>query len=136
MSPEEVVETYLKIAFNMEEISQKNLLLELTTDTLKEALASASDETIRTAYLDNRYELLQYSFGESKVLSEDTLELSLHLNYSERPEGYSDETGKVNIETENTIVCVKENNLWLIKDISGSRTSFDFPLTPWSTMKP
>ena len=64
MSPEDVVEAYLNIAFNMQDIEQRNDLLLYTTGPLKEAIERASDSTITEAFVDKRYDLKRYSLIE------------------------------------------------------------------------
>jgi len=47
MTADQVVEAYLNIAFNMESVEQKSLLLEYATGALKDAIAGATEETIK-----------------------------------------------------------------------------------------
>ena len=48
MTPEEVVEAYLDTALNMQRVEEKAELLKLATGNLKDSLASADAETIKS----------------------------------------------------------------------------------------
>ena len=66
MTPEQVVEAYLEIALNMNDTSERDALLEFTTGNLKAAIESASPETIKVAYVDRKYQILNYSVVERR----------------------------------------------------------------------
>jgi len=128
MTAEQVVEAYLNIALNMEKVEQKSLLLEYATGPLRDAIAGATDETIKTAYIDRRYQLKRFSLVSRKDHTPRETEVTYHLIYNELPEGSTDETRAVSVSTENTVELVREDSLWYIQNVIGSKTSFDFPV--------
>ena len=136
MTAEQVVEAYLNVALNMEKIEQKALLLDYATGTLKDAIAGASDETIRKAYLERRYTLKRFAIISRKDKTPRESEITYLLTYNELPEGVRDESKAVTITTENTVELVRENSLWYIRNVIGSATSFDFPVSAVEKVTP
>jgi alpha-D-ribose 1-methylphosphonate 5-triphosphate synthase subunit PhnH len=129
LSPEQVVEAYLDIALNMTEVAEYEDLLEFTTGNLKDAIQSASPDTIKAAYVDRRYEIETYSVVERRDRTPRETEITFLLAYHDLGDGKStvDQTPK--ITTENTVSVVKEKGIWLIRDVVGNKTSFDFPIS-------
>lgn len=125
---EKVVEIYLNIALNMEKVEQKNDLMHYTTGELKDALADASDETIIKAYIEKRYKINSFALVGRKDRTPAETEITYKLQYKELPEGSVDESLAVSVDTENTVVLVRENSRWLIREVVGNNTSFDFPV--------
>lgn len=125
---EKVVEIYLNIALNMEKVEQKNDLMFYTTGELKDALADASDETIMKAYIEKRYKINSFSLIGRKDRTPAETEITYKLQYKELPEGVQDETLSVDVNTENTVVLSREGGRWLIREVIGNATSFDFPV--------
>ena len=132
MSAEEVVQAYLDTAFNMEKVEQKKDLMAYTIGPLKDAIAGATDETIKTAYIDKRYKLQRFALVDRRDRTPHETEITFQLSYKELPEGVSDEAQAVQIVTENKVVAVKDNGVWFIREVVGNRTSFDFPVLPSS----
>ena len=126
MSAEEVVQAYLDTAFNMEKVEQKKDLMAYTIGPLKDAIAGATDETIKTAYIDKRYKLQRFALVDRRDRTPHETEITFQLSYKELPEGVSDEAQAVQI------VAVKDNGVWFIREVVGNRTSFDFPVLPSS----
>ena len=134
MTPEQVVEAYLQIAFNMKDASQKNLLLEYTSGNLKAAISGATEESLQSAYIKPRYNLKSWSFLERVDQTPRVVEITYHIVYDELPENKKiSET--VSIDTKNTISLIKEKGKWYIQEVLGSRTSVEFPLLKNSIIK-
>jgi hypothetical protein len=129
MTPEQVVEAYLDVALNMNDVSQRDLLLEYTTGNLKTAIESAAPETIKTAYVDRKYKILNYSVVERRDRTPRETEISFQLTYNDLGlEGKAD-ADSPKVTTENTVSVVKENGVWLVRDVLGNKTSIDFPVS-------
>jgi hypothetical protein len=138
MSPEQVVEGYLDVALNMQDVSERDHLLEFTTGPLKAAIEGASPEVIRGAYVDRKYEIVNYSVVERKDRTPRETEITFQLTYNDF--GTAGKTAKEapKVTTENTVSVVKESGVWMIRDVLGNRTSIDFPVSEESrvTAKP
>ncbi len=138
MNPEQVVEAYLNIALNMASVSERSALMEFTTGNLKNAIAQASDETIKAAYIDRKYKIESYSVVERRDRTPRETEITFRLSYKDfgatEPKPGA-ETTAPQVITENTVSVVRENKLWLIKDVMGNRTSVDFPVAPESQIQ-
>ena len=129
MTPEQVVEAYLNVALNMNDVAERDALLEYTTGNLKAAIESASKDTIKTAYVDRRYEILNYSVVERRDRTPRETEVSFQLTYNDL--GVDGKTAKdaPKVTTENTVSVVKEGGIWLMRDVLGNKTSIDFPVS-------
>ncbi|MBF0440661.1 MAG: hypothetical protein HQK54_02040 [Oligoflexales bacterium] len=129
MTPEEVVEAYLDISLNMTDLSEKEMLLELTTGALHTAIVQASDDTLKKAFIDKNYELVSYSVVERRDRTpretEITFEL-VYLNLGDSRELTPEKAPK--ISTENTVSVIKDKKKWYIRDVVGKKTEIDFPL--------
>ena len=138
MTPEQVVEAYLEVALNMHDVAERDALMEYTTGNLKAAIESASPETIKTAYVDRKYQILNYSVVERRDRTPRETEITFQLTYNDL--GIDDKAAKEapKVTTENTVAVVKENGLWMIRDVLGNKTSIDFPVSEESkiTAKP
>ena len=139
MTPEQVVEAYLEVALNMTDVGQKDLLQEYTTGNLKAAIEAAAPEVIKLAYVDRRYQILNYSVVERLDRTPREVEVSFQLTYNDLGTDSKitvDNAPKVT--TENTVSVVKEKGIWLIRDVMGNKTSIDFPVSEESkiTAKP
>lgn len=129
MSPEQVVEGYLNTAFNMSDLSQRADLLEYTTGRLHEAIASASDETIQTAYIKRKYTIQSYSVIERRDRTPRETEVTFRLNYLDLGVDQNAATNAAPaVTTENTVAVVREKGYWLIRDVVGAKTAIDFPV--------
>ena len=130
----EVVEAYLQLAFNISDVSQKSDLMELTTGDLKAALAGTSDSVFQKAYVDRRYKLMSFSVLEKRDRTPRETEVTFQLNYREVAQAKTSISDQPTVITENTVSLIWENKLWKIRDVLGSRTSFDFPVTKESVI--
>jgi hypothetical protein len=129
LTPEQVVEGYLDVALNMNEVSQRDDLLDYTTGNLKAAIESASPETIKKAYVDRKYKIENYSVVERRDRTPRETEITFQLTYHDLgPEGKKTEEAP-KVTTENTVSVVKESNIWLIRDVLGNKTAIDFPVS-------
>ena len=129
MTPEQVVEGYLDVALNMNDVSERDRLLDFTTGNLKAAIESASAETIKVAYVDRKYKIENYSVVERRDRTPRETEITFQLTYHDlgTDKKKADEGPKVT--TENTVSVVKENSIWLVRDVLGNKTSIDFPVS-------
>ncbi len=137
MTPEQVVEAYLEISLNMKDPAGKQKLLELTTGNLKSAIASATDETIKEAFIDKNYVLENYSVVERRDRTPRETEITFSLTY--RDLGKNKEHAQPDapkVTTENTVSVVKEKKVWLMKDVIGKKTTIDFPIVKDEVIKP
>ena len=131
-SPEQVVEGYLDVALNMTDVNQRDKLLQFTTGNLKQAIASVSDETIRRAYIDRKYEILSYAVIERRDRTPRETEITFQLSYKDLGEGATAKAKGADapkVVTENTVSVVKEREAWSIRDVIGQKTSIDFPVS-------
>lgn len=131
-SPEQVVEGYLDVALNMTDVNQRDKLLQFTTGNLKQAIASVSDETIRRAYIDRKYEILSYAVIERRDRTPRETEITFQLSYKDLGEGATAKakgSDAPKVVTENTVSVVKEREAWSIRDVIGQKTSIDFPVS-------
>jgi len=138
MTPEQVVEAYLNVALNMKEVGERDKLLDYTTGNLRHAIESASVETIRTAYIDRRYQILNYSVVERRDRTPRETEIAFQLTYSDLGVENKPLQDAPKVTTENTVAVVKSGVEWMIRDVMGNKTSIDFPVSEESriTAKP
>ena len=129
MTKEQVLEEYLKIAFNMEKQDQKSLLLEYTTGKLKHAIAQANEASFRDAYLTKRYQLKKFSVVGTEEMTPNDGTVSYLLEYLELAEGKTTFKDAAEISTENKALFKKENARWYIEEISEAKTLFNLPDT-------
>ena len=138
MTPEQVVEAYLEVALNMNDVAERDNLLEFTTGNLKAAIESASPETIKVAYVDRKYQILNYSVVERRDRTPRETEITFQLTYNDLGLEGRPAKDSPKVTTENTVAVVKENGLWMIRDVLGNKTSIDFTVSEESkiTAKP
>jgi hypothetical protein len=129
MSPEQVVEAYLDIALNMTEIAQKDLLYDYTTGNLRESIEQAADEVIQRAYVERRYEILSYSVVERRDRTPRETEITFQLEYNDLSKELAASEIPPKVTTENTVSVVKKDQVWMIRDVLGNKTSIDFPVS-------
>ncbi len=129
MTPEQVVEAYLDVALNMKDVSERDLLVEYTTGTLKSAIESASPETIKSAYVNRHYQIQNYSVVERRDRTPRETEITFQLTYADLGSGEKDVKEAPKVTTENTVAVVKASGIWLIRDVLGNKTSIDFPVS-------
>lgn len=129
MTPEQVVEGYLDIALNMKDVSERDKLLDYTTGNLKAAIESAPPETIKLAYVDRQYKIENYSVVERRDRTPRETEITFQLTYNDLGTSPTKPDEAPKVTTENTVSVVKENGLWLIRDVLGNKTSIDFPVS-------
>jgi len=129
MSPEKVVEAYLDIALNMTKVEQKDLLLDYTTGNLRDSIEQAPDEVILRAYVERRYEILNYSVVERRDRTPRETEITFQLEYNDLSKELAATDIPPKVTTENTVSVVKKNQVWMIRDVLGNKTSIDFPVS-------
>ncbi len=133
MTAEQVVEAYLEVALNMTDVSQKQELLTYTTGELNAAIAGATEDSIRKAYIDRKYDLKKFSLIERRDRTPRETEITFSLEYKElesRNGAKPDQAATVT--TENTVAVIKDKGLWKIFDVLGNKTSIEFPVTEFS----
>ena len=135
MSPKDVVEAYLRTAFNIQELKQKELILQYVTGDLKNAISGASDDTIMEAYVKPRYVLKNMYIIEQDNKTPRETEVSYQLQYQENPENQKISEAST-ITTENRVSLIKENGRWYIQGVISKETSIEFPLLKISVIKP
>ncbi len=130
-SPEQVVEAYLNIAFNMTSAAEKKHLLAITTGSLHAALSAASDETIESAYIKRRYNLQSYSVIQRRDRTPRETEITFQLTYQDlgQSSDHNDPNLSPKVTTENTVALIKEKGSWLIREVLGNKTTIDFPVS-------
>lgn len=131
LSPEQVVEAYLQVAFNMQSLEQRDELSQYTTGPLKEALTAASDETMREAYIEKKYVLESYSVLERRDRTPRETEITFQVIYKnkgqEGPDDHLKENEIPTVTVENTVSVVREKKVWLIETVLNKKSSFYFP---------
>ena len=84
---------------------------------------------IKTAYVDRKYELLNYSVVERRDRTPKETEITFQIEFKDLgTEGVAPDQAPL-VTTENTVSVVKKNQIWLIRDVLGNRTSIDFPVS-------
>ncbi len=130
LTPEQVIEGYLDTSLNMSDVSQRQNLLLYTTGNLRSAIASVSDDTIKQAYIDRKFEIVSFSVLEKKDRTPREMEITFQLNYKDlgKVEEKIKSADAPDVITENTVSLVKEKETWYIRDVLGQKTAIDFPL--------
>ncbi len=138
MSPEQVVQAYLDTALNMTAVSQKSDLMRFTTGNLKAAIANASDDVVKKAYIDRRYKIIDYAVVERWDRTPRETEITFRLTYNDLGNvgSLAKEDASPKVTTENTVSVIRENQLWLIRDVLGNRSTIDFPVSAAAIIKP
>lgn len=129
MTPEQVVEAYLDVALNMKDVSERDDLLEFTTGNLKMAIESSPEEKIKVAYIDRKYEILNYSVVERRDRTPRETEITFQLTYNDLGADAKADKNAPKVTTENTVAVVREESVWKIRDVLGNKTSIDFPVS-------
>jgi hypothetical protein len=138
LTPEQVVEAYLDVALNMNSTDDRDLLVEYTTGSLRNAIESATPETIKVAYVDRKYTLNSYSVVQRNDRTPRETEIVFQLTYLDHGVTQSKKEEAPKVTTENTVSVIKENGVWYIRDVVGNKTGIDFPVSEESkiTAKP
>lgn len=137
LTPEQVVEAYLNISLNMKDIAQKQELLTLTTDNLRDAIVQADDEMINNAFVKKNYRLKTYSVVERRDRTPRETEITFTISYNDLGDDAArKEEDAALVTTENTVSVVKQEGIWLIRDVLGKKTSIDFPFSSADVVKP
>lgn len=137
LSPEEVVQAYLDVSLNMENLEQKALLLNLTTGSLRAALEQASEETMTKAFIDKRYHLEAYSVVERRDRTPRETEITFVLTYRDLGGDSKLEPAQApQVTTENTVAVIRHRGAWAIRDVLGKSTTIDFPTNQGSKVTP
>lgn len=135
MSPEQVVEAYLTIAMNMTEVSEKSDLLLYTIGSLRDAIDSANDDTIKANFIDKHYNLKRFTLVERRDITPREVEITFQLEYHELEEKTSKVDEAPLVTTENTVSVIRKQGYWFIRDVIGAKTTIDFALSSENDIK-
>ena len=136
MNPEQVVENYLKLALNIESLSQREHLMSFTSGELKVAIAGASDADFEKAYINERYRMESFSIIGQRERTPREVEINFRLVYQELKENSKDFEDATTITTENTVALIKEDGKWRIYDVLSNLTSMVPPALNISASAP
>ena len=135
LSAEEVVKIYLNTALSMTRLEERNILLDLTKGRLNQAIATATDETIKEAYLKKIQVLEKFQIIETNQKTPRESEITFQLIYKEPFKGKQEKKELVRITTQNTVLMIKEDKKWFIREVVGNKTSIDFPVSELSIIR-
>jgi hypothetical protein len=122
MNPEEVVEAYLSIAFNMDEVDQMQSLIEFTSGNLKQTLEAADAKKINEVFINKKYDLKRFSIVERRNRTPREIEITYELAYNE----LATESDDALVTAENTLNLIRQKGAWYITDVIGGSTTIDF----------
>jgi len=127
LQPEAVVEKYLQVSLNMNDVGQREVLLDLTTGNLHDVIRQAPDELLQNAFIKKHFQLEKYSIVERRDRTPRETEVTFLLEYLNLGASGTVHTETApRIKTENTVSVVKEKGAWLISDVIGKKTAIDF----------
>lgn len=131
MTPEQVVESYLNVAFNMTTPTERSKLASLASGKLRQAIESAPDETIQAAYIDRKYTIKSYAIIERRDRTPRETEITFRLVYADLGTKSTpiDQETAAEVTTDNTVSVIRDKGIWTIQDVIGSKTAIDFPLS-------
>ena len=135
MSPEQVVESYLNIALNMTEVSQRDELIVYTVGALREAIEGADKSVIKQNFIDRHYNLKRFTLVERRDITPREVEITFQLEYNELEKKDSKPDESALVKTENTVSVIRKQGYWFIRDVIGAKTSIDFALTSENHIK-
>ena len=81
MTPEQVVESYLEISMTMEDPSEKEKLLDLTTGLLHSSINAANEDTLRQAFIEKKYVNAEWMIVERRDRTPRETEVTFELTY-------------------------------------------------------
>lgn len=138
LRPDEVVETFLDIALSMTQVSEKSYLLQLTTGSMKKAIADATDDQIKEIYINKNYEIIDYSVVEQDSKSPRRVDITFKLRYKDLGsiDVPIDNEKAATVTAENTVRVERKEKIWLISETLGKKSSIDFPLTAEDVITP
>lgn len=130
MSPEDVVEAYLKTAFNMKKLDQRKHLLEYTTGGLKASLVAATDATIKALYLEKQYHVDNLYIASPQYKTPVECEVSYNLSYREDFDTGlpGKKSSQFEVKADSTVSLLKEDAGWSIQGVVGKRSQVAFPV--------
>lgn len=134
-TPEEVLESYLDLALNVTSVDQKEEMMEWTTGDMASALAGATDETFRTAYIDRKYDVSRFSVVRRMDQTPRETEITYLLEYRDLGLRGAEGSDATLVEVENTVSLIREKGVWRIDEVVGSKTTFDFAVTEESKIE-
>lgn len=135
MTPEQVVETYLSQSLNMEQLSDKDTLLALTTGNLNAAIREASDEYLTKAFINRKYDVKNFTIMERRDRTPRETEITFTLSFQTPQNGLAAKSLPTT-STENTVALIKEKGAWWIRDVVGKKTTIDFPVNEEDVIRP
>lgn len=135
MTPEQVVETYLSESLNMTTLADKETLLALTTGNLNAAIREASDEYLKKAFIDRKYDVKNFTIMERRDRTPRETEITFTLSFQNPKKGLAAKALPTT-STENTVALIKEKGAWWIRDVVGKKTTIDFPVNDEDVIRP
>ncbi len=129
MSAVQVLEGYIEVSTSMTDLEQREVLLEYTGGALRAALEGATQEEITNAFIKRKFELDSFSIVTRRDRTPREVEITFRISYYDRQDiAPGDEPPLV--ATTNTVTLLKEDNMWSITDVIGSKdTEINFGVT-------
>lgn len=118
---EEVLSAYISRTFNVEQVTDRNLLLELTTDRLREALAALSDEAFKKRYLGVERRFLKLRILNQQTISEEEHQITFELAFMEKQKGY-----EAKITQKQLAILKQKSGTWLISEVRGMKELVEY----------
>ena len=139
MDPEEVLEAYLELSFNISDASQKEQLMSYTTGVLKEALAGTTDSVFLEAFRPRQ--LQSFWIEQVDEITPRLFTIKFGVIYTNTEVG---KTKMVSAEIRNSTTITleriasndKKTAAWYISEVSGAKTSINFPTTSVEPVTP
>lgn len=130
MTPKQVLEAYLEAAFNIEDVDQREILLQFVTGPLKASLSSATDETIEDLYISPRYYLKNLYVAEAEYHTPSECEVRYNLSYREElgPKEQDQGLRELVIKAESAVSLKKEEGVWYIEGVLNKKAKINFPV--------
>ena len=125
MGPEEVLKTYLEIAFNINDTNQRSLLIPLTRGNLRRVLEEASTSELEEAYVKPHYRVDHFSVLYTNPKTPREVEMTYQVTYQRlnSSQSYGEEAI---IHNENTVAAMRIDGRWYLHDLLTSHTELDF----------
>ncbi len=120
-TPTKVLESYIKISFNAQNLEDKKHMEDLLTGETKKRLLSWSDEQFIKAFIEAKKKFQGIKILENKKVNDQEVALTYELSYQEGPQ---DKTAQV---TQRKLCnIVEEDGSWRIKEVRSIRESIEY----------
>ena len=129
MTAVQVLEGYIEVSTSMTDLEQREALLEYTGGALRAALEGATDEEITNAFIERKFDLDSFSIVTRRDRTPREVEITFRISYYDR-QGIEPNDEPPLVATTNTVTLLKDNNMWSITDVIGSKdTEIHFGVT-------